>query len=179
MSSKLDRLKRILKRNERYRQYRSVVKRIKNLADFDNLTKEMEQLHKIKKTRDASTKKVGPDRLIDMHAQSMSFRSRMVEIRVLVSKAKRAMDKELKDFSQYLLIEYGEYLSSNTMTGKRAEIEIFLSSGYEVQEDMAQVIEIADLLIADLDQSGWTLKHMLESLVLIHNRESIISKRSV
>lgn len=168
------RLRRILKTSEDYRAYRSVVKRIKQLADFDNLTNEMEHMHKQRKSRELHLKSPTVDRIIKAAAQNSSYRSRVVEIMVNVQKAQRTLDSAIKRIENYILSEYKQYIDGRSIAERQAVIKNLLSGGYYQLADFDRIVEMCKTFIDDIDQNSWTLKHMLDGLQLLYTRENIV-----
>lgn len=168
------RLKRVLKTSEDYRAYRNVVKRIKQLADFDNLASEMEHMHKQRKSREMHLKAPTVDRIIKCAAQNASYRSRVVEIMVNVQKAQRTLASAIERIDNYILSEYKQYIDGRSVAERKAVTKNLLSSGYYQLADFDRIVEMCKTFIDDIDQNSWTLKHMLDGLQLLYTRENIV-----
>ncbi len=174
------RLKKILKRNELYLAYKEVLKRTNKLADFDSFVSEMELLHKQKKTRTLLlSKRMSPDKLIDAGAQSMSYRSRIVEIKVATQKAQRILASVIENLEAEIIANYSEYINERSIAGKKAYVKSFLSEGYKKLADLNRIVDMGDVFIHDIDQSAWALKHMMDGLTLIYNRENIVGSKKL
>lgn len=174
------RLRKILRKNEIYRSYRIVLKRTPALADFDSFVSEMELLHKQKKTRTLMlSKKMSPDKLIDAGSQSMSYRSRIVEMKVATQKAQRTLASVIDNLEAEIIANYVEYINERSIAGKKAYVKSFLSEGYKQLSDLNRIVDMADVFIQDIDQSAWALKHMMDGLTLIYTRENIVGSKKL
>ena len=168
------RLKKILKNSEEYKAYKHIVKRIKALADFDNLSQEMEQMHKQRKSRELYLKNMTVDRIIKAGAQSSAYRSRIVEIMINVQKAQRTLASAIERMENNIISDYSKYMEVRSIADKKAVARNILASGYYQLSDFDRIVDMCKTFVDDIDQNSWTLKHMLDGLQLLYTRENIV-----
>ena len=168
------RLKKLLKRDDTFKTYKSIVKRLGVIADFDNLSKELERMHKNRKSRDLHLKSPTVDRILAAAAQGSSFRSRSVEIMITVQKAQRTLQAAIERCEVHILANYSKYMEVRSIQDRKTVAKDILKAGYYLLSDFDRLVDMSSTLVNDIDQSSWTLKHMLDGLQLLYTRENIV-----
>lgn len=143
--------------------------------DTDKYIAEIEGLHATRMTRHLVPKKLlaaSKVMITEVSLQSSAFRSRIVEIRMVCFKAKRLLDKHLKAATNYLTSKYAPLLrvEFSTISAKDKAVSYVLEDFYQLREDLQTVIEIADMVITDIDQSGWRVRDTIAALE-IHSHD--------
>ena len=146
------------------------LKRLKHSElDVEALKKEMMSMHATRDIRMLSTKKVlqsSVTNLIDAKLTDSSGRSRATEIKVKALIEILDRDKILNSLRKYILAAYGPKMKNSfkTITAQKAYIDVLLERQLEVSTGLNNLIKIIDLVVEDIDQGGWTLKMIQETL---------------
>lgn len=160
-------LKNDIKQDERVRRS---LRRLKSTQlDLDALQTELMTMHSSRATRALRSSKLLSSStriLVDATALDMGYRSRAVEIQVIVLSEMLARDEILSALRKYILSRFVEQLKTSfkTVTAQRAYIDVLLESQLAVSKTMSHVLQVAKLIVDDIDQAGWGLKLIKETL---------------
>jgi hypothetical protein len=140
-----------------------------NTVEF---VRELEGLHATRLTRRLKVTDVTQrfqGRFMRAVLQNQATRSRAVEIKMRCFRTQAKLQRHLDDLTKYLMATYAEQLRRAAST--KGERENIIKSCYGnatvLLEEMSSAMAIGDLMIADLDQSGWALKHLVDMMQLI------------
>jgi hypothetical protein len=112
------------------------------------------------------------DEVIRANLIDQGQRSRLTEILIHCTRASVALSEALKVFKQYCLVRYDPYLKTIKTKGEREGfLDTCLDSMYTYISDAELVINLARLVLADIDQGGFALKRMIDALSLTQARE--------
>lgn len=167
-------LKARLKEDEAYLKYKNILEYCRGLAEFDNLVAEMELMHKTRKSRDMHLKTPDVHKLIEASLQASAFRSRCVEIMNTVQKANRLLQAATDRIETHTSTVYRDYIQGKSISDRKAYLRNVFQVAHYKLADYERIVEMAKLLIEDLDSFGWTAKHTLDALTLIYQRENLI-----
>lgn len=167
-------VKALLKKDDAYIKFRSILEYCKGLAEFDNLVSELETMHKSRKSRDMHLKTPDVHKLIDASLQASSFRSRCVEIMVTVQKANRLLHAATERIELHTSTTYRDYIPGKSIADRKAYIRNLFQVAHYKMADYERIIEMARLMIEDIDQFSWTAKHTLDALNIIYQRENLV-----
>lgn len=137
--------------------------------DLRSLQSELSTMHAARATRALRTKQVlggSANVLIDATILDMTYRSRCTEIRMQVLAEKLDRDEVLTNLRKYILTQYAKRLKVNfkTITAQKNYVDVLLDSYTSVSKRMDHLLQIAILVSDDIDQSGWGLKLIKETL---------------
>lgn len=163
-----------LKKDEVYNKFLEIAKYCASIAEYENLVKEMESMHLARKSRTLYLKTPKINRLIEAAAQGSSFRSRYVEIMLSVMKAQRTLDAAIKRIETHILVNYKDSLGASSQADKKAiAYSILQKENYQLA-DYNRIIEMANASINDIDQAAWSIKHQLDAMQILYQRESLV-----
>lgn len=169
-------VKELLRKDDAYLKYRTILEHCRNLAEFDNLVSELETMHKSRKSRDLHLRTPDVHKLIEATMQASAFRSRCVEIMNTVQKANRLLQAATDRIEVHTATTYRDYIPGRSQQERKAYVKNIYQSGHYKLADYDRIIEMAKLLIEDVDQFGWSARLILNSLELIYQRENIIGQ---
>ena len=102
--------------------------------------------------------------------QDSSHRSRMAEIRVRISKQADILDITLDATRIYLAKQFADEMYDIKTKGERGEFfNPYLTSGLTLHAKLVSLMSRIDVLLKDIDQSGFSLKHCVDILELIYH----------
>lgn len=155
------------------RTVRNNWKRLQRTAlDLEALRQELSAMHASRPVRIMSTKMVlqsSATNITDSTLADMTSRSRAVAVKIDVLNELLVRKRIMSVLKKYIFTEYSKELKSNfsTVAAQKSFIDVMLDKQIQVSEDMEQLITIADLVIEDIDQSGWGLKRIQETLATL------------
>lgn len=139
--------------------------------DLDSIIQELLSLHSSRKMRALSRKKLLESSsvvLIDTTIQEAAFRSRAVDIKIKVLIEMMKKEEVYSTLRKYILSKYKNRLSKRgfkSLTSQRDYVSVLLFDKYLSEaRHMQNVVQITDLVISDIDSSGWGLKRIEEVL---------------
>lgn len=170
-------LLKLLKNDATWIKYNKILNRAQEYSTFTELTKEIENMHKARPSRQLYMHVINVDTIIDANLQDISYRSRCVEIITIVIKENRLLDSAIDSTYNYILTTYNEDLSEGirTKSERDAVVKSILQDGYEQTKQMEVLIKIAEKVVEDIDKTSWGFKNLIELLKLKTQRENIIN----
>ena len=137
--------------------------------------RELQATHSTRLTRRLTVKDVlvrFQTRFLRAVLQNQANRSRFVEIKITCFDTHARLDQHLTKLRQYLMLTYGEQLrrAASTVEERRNVINSCLSAAVELQQEIETVIKIADMVVADIDQTGWAIRNIITAMELIQER---------
>jgi hypothetical protein len=162
-----------IRENEYYVRYRKIHKRLSEDIDLNKIDKELTTLHSGRMSRSLFGSSPGPDKIIEANLQDSSYRSRLVELRVELSKSITLMETTIDSLKIRMSTDYSDNLSGLKTKGERVSfIESFLVSGITSIEKMTGCAERIELVIKDIDQTAYTYKNAIQVLELVYSRNN-------
>ncbi len=162
-----------------YRKFKEVTSYCESVAEFDTLVKEMESMHAARKSRVLYLKTPKIKKLIEAATQGSAFRSRYVEIMLNVMKAQRTLEAALKQIESHMMVNYSEQMGFKAQADRRTLVQSIMKKQHYKLADYNRIIEMAQASIADLDQAAWSIKHTMDAMQILYQRESILGKSTI
>jgi hypothetical protein len=165
----------LIRRDRRVRRLRGMIKSGTYNVNIAGFIKELESSHTAKLTRRLSVEDVltkFQTRFLRAVLQNQANRSRFVEIKVRCFVTKERLDRHLTKLRQHLMSRYSGALrnSAGTQEERRSIVNNELAEAMELQQSIKTVMDIADLIINDVDQAGWDMKRIIDAMTLIQER---------
>lgn len=135
------------------------------------LTQDLLNLQAKRRYRNISSREILSDaqgKIIDWTTEAQAVFSRANTIRMHAFAKKRLLDEHIKQCRNYLSHTYHNFLKNEIATVKGREfavhdaLEHFNSLSYKLET----LILLADMLISELDKSGYSVNHSLEAVKL-------------
>lgn len=141
----------------------------KGELDLNALQSEIMGMHSSRPSRSLRPKRMlqgSATSLVESTTTDMTFRSRCTEIRMLVLTEKLERDGQMRALRKYILTRYADQLRKKyrTVTGQKDFVEVLLESFLTRSAQMEHVLQLATMASEDIDQSGWGLKLIKETL---------------
>ena len=168
-------LRRALREDDAYQKYRNILKMAVKTSTFASLVEEMETLHKGRKSRHLFLRPPSIEKTLDAAMQDSAYRSRCVEIVVIVSKTQRMLTSSVDSISNIIVAKYSHLMKELRTKGERdAAIASLLQPAYDKLAEIESIIEIAQYVIEDIDKTAWSYKTTVEGLKLMYDRENVV-----
>jgi hypothetical protein len=154
--------------------YANAVKRLKVLKadhDFPRMAKEITGLHATRHIRHMDYESLLSNQqkgLIEANLQNAAFRSQAIAIKMTVLKITTVAGGILSDLRNYLAHRHSGALrqQATTVAERAAIINSWIGKYASLPSEANYISELADLLINDLDQAGWTLRRINDVIAL-------------
>ena len=159
-----------IKEDEKYKKFKNAF--LKEYKKID-LEVDKDQLINLQSTRLSRTlygkkEMYSANSLMEASLQDLAARSRMVEIRVQLSRRLALLEALISSISKHI---YSNYLviepSLKTEAQKNNFITDFLAVYKEYVKKGTPIVEMADAFIKDIDQAGFSLRNMMDCLKLL------------
>jgi hypothetical protein len=140
---------------------------------FETWLEEVIKLHKARGVRLLSSKS-GARKLSEAGLQDQSYRSRCIEIILLITRNRNYLASVLFGIQRYIESEYQSQLSKmgiRTKTGQRALINLLTQRAQESVDHLDSLLEMVNLVVEDLDKASWAVKNALAALEITTKRE--------
>lgn len=159
------------KDTDEYRNWRLV---IKGASDFptEAFFKEVIDAHNTRKSRTLSFKAIKSTSLIKASAQDVNLRSRCVELLVKAKRIQNSVAVANEAFKDFLIAK--RMVNGATQADRNREAATFIKRGIEVESDLESFVEVMNDIVTDLDQTGWSLKRMMDGLVMASRPENTL-----
>lgn len=167
---------RAVERNKRIKKMRNMLQFGVYAVDTGKYIKEIEMLHETRSWRAYAVKEVlqsAQKALVTANMQNSSYRSRGVAIKMHCFKISALLDEHLGKAHSYLETKYSDMLRAehSTIKGRDQAIRFVLEDFYTLRHKLNTVMKLADMLIEDLDSTGWSIKHTADAIAMAFQRE--------
>ena len=172
-TSALGRLKRALKRDKVWHRFVEISKGAYR-PEFSGFVVEMQKLHKTRTVRQLATamptgKRIGEAAMVDQ-----SVRSRCTEICMDIMASSSYLSMSIDNMRRYILANYDEILvdaGATRITEKRTIVDGLFNTANSRLQQLYDILDVADLVIKDIDQAGWALARTTTALEIAVKRE--------
>ena len=144
--------------------------------DVAGLVNEIKILHSSRQMRNIKPKEVlrsAQKALITGVMEDSAFRSRLIEIQVLCLEKQMGLEYHIENLKEYVTVKYQKKLKSNysTVGDRNAVLSNITEKAEKLAAEISKVTELANLVIGDIDQSGWSVQRTTNVLQLSVARE--------
>lgn len=163
-----------------FRRFKEVVDLNSQRINVESLINEVKEVSEMR-TRTAVKYNQTPSELIKALVQenltAQAYRSRLAEICLQATRVIAQIDRACDKIRDHINLKYLEEIKSLGRTkDERALISnTVLRFATNYTDELGTLIEMAELIIADIDKQHYSLKLTKESVELLVNRESILS----
>lgn len=158
-------LKEKLSQTEEYQRFKRIYTALKKSIDIEALRSEALGLFGARLSRGLKSEVPSARKIIDSSMQDMSFRSRLVEIRVGIAVSKGALDEAIDAIRRFTLAKYT--VVGRTKMERSAMLNAILTRPITHSSEMEKAIEMFDHLIKDFDQTNYHMKTVVKCLELM------------
>lgn len=167
---------RIVDSNKRVQRLRNMLETGAYAVDTERYLKELESLHETRDFRAYAIKDVLQDSqrmMIKASLQNSAYRSRAVAIKMRCFRIYKLLEEHLARITSYLMTKYADILRMEFTTIKSREqsVKYVLEDFFSLQHKLKTVMEVADMLILDLDSTAWSIKATVEMLQMSFQKE--------
>ncbi len=161
-----------VKSDPSYKKFQLILKNTLEKLDFERSLKEAQTLHASRTSRSLmGNDRYSPKKIIDAAVKDLSTRARLVEIRVANDRNLSHLRSAVEALRRYISTEYSEELRDfSTADQRKSFVDRVMRSAHEVLEQGDAVMNVVDHLIKDIDQSSHAMRHVVDCLKLLENK---------
>ena len=168
-------LDRRLKDDTEWQRFCRIVE-LASKMDVAPFLKELKTMHKSRTLRAIGLEEAPPTgkKLAKAALVDQAYRSRIVEIVMSLLTSKNLLNRSIHGIKKHLQVTYAELVKDDGYTTARAQDAVFatrLDFATSISEEIESAVEMCDLVLKDIDQGGFAIKHSVEALVVATKRE--------
>ena len=167
-------LAKILRADKRYKKVVNILESAQRRINVDRDRSEAFALHAGLEVRSLQGKRLlSTSAIISATAQIQANRSRLVEIRARSTEHVSYLEEACKAFRKYALTKYAdEFKSYRTKDERDSILYTVLKPSMDFVSEVSTLTDILDMFIKDLDQSGHTVRHIIDILKLLDSSKT-------
>lgn len=173
-SKSMERVERILKKDERYKRIRDSFRKLPQYSlPFEDYVAEMKllhserTLHKLDISSPNFAKQLGKAATTDH-----SFRSRITEILVTCSSVRTNLSKTLDSFEKYVMNQYNADLKPlRTKDERKAFVHSLMYTFHQYLNDVESLVEICKYYIDNIDKGGYMVRELVQAYSTVRKFE--------
>lgn len=160
----------IIRSDKTYKRSKKRLELIMQDIDTKALVNEIYSLHVTRGVTALSGKKIVQDSmriLINSSVEEIAARSRCTSIKLSVLQALIDIEELHSHLSKYILSKYASHMKAEghtTITSQKAQVDVYLRQFIEIKRNLEYIMKMTDLVLADVDAAGWSLKRIQEAI---------------
>lgn len=158
-----------------YAQFKKIINTAKTKIDLDGGMKEALGLHAGRLSRGIRGKdRYSPMVIIDASLMDLSYRSRLVEIRVKNDVQLATVREAIEAMRRHISTEYSDELREfSTASLRNAFVDRVVKNANEFLAEGEAFLNTLDALIKDIDQAGFHINKVVECLKLLDGKKGV------
>jgi hypothetical protein len=167
----IDQLLREIRRDPKYKKFKSIVEKTGERLQVEKDRNESLALFSARTSPTLRYKKqYSAASLLDAEAIDMSTRSRLVHIRVQAKIHLDLLDEACDAIRRHIFTQYHEDLRGFSNEAQRkALVERVQTVAMDIMTDGKSLLDMLDQLIKDLDQTNFSMGHMVKLVEMLSN----------
>ncbi len=165
-----DSVKVILRADAVYKRAKRALENSLEGMDVDRVTQELFSLHASRAVSALKPAKILQSRaatLIDSSVQEIAVRSRITTIQMTTLRSLLTLEEIIDPLRKYVMHTYGNAMKlegHSTLAAQKASVDTYLKLFINRKRKLDYILKISDLVLADVDSAGWSLKRIQETL---------------
>jgi hypothetical protein len=161
-----------VRQDPQYETFARILEQTKKRVNIEGSVEEALSLHASRTSRALNgNDRYSPKKLIDASFKDLSVRSRLVEIRVKNDKQMSHLREAMKALRRYISTEYADDLREFSNAEQRnAFIDRVMKAANTFLAEGDACQDTIDHLVKDLDQAGHNMRHAIDCLKILQNK---------
>lgn len=141
-------------------------------VDLEKIYDEAIGLHSGRLSRHLTgANRYSPKALIDANLRDLSYRARLVELRVNLDRKLQALQEMVEAVKRYVITEYADDLSDmKTVEQRRSFAGRVVKAQEQFLVEGKSMVQSLDTLIKDIDQASYHFKSIIDCLKLLDDK---------
>lgn len=167
-------LAKVLRKDKKYKKLSQVLEVAQQRINVEQDRVQAFSLHAGLESRSLYGKRaLSPKAVLSATSQMMANRSRLVEMRARATENISYLHQACKEFKRYALTAYeDEFKDYRTKEQRDALLDVVMRPALEFIGEADTLIDILDNLIKDIDQSGHSVRHIVDILKLLDSSKT-------
>jgi hypothetical protein len=163
-----------VKKDENYRKFKRILANSMQV-DLEAVYTEVMGMHSARTMRGLKGGDAGARKISKAAAMDQSYRSRCVELNAQVYRELSGLEIAYDAIKGHVVSNYHKYLTGRSQADRNLAFESLptIRKAKSRMQELRHTQKIVDMIISDLDQAGFTVKHLLDSLTVATKREYI------
>lgn len=167
-----------IRKDVKYKKFEQIIEMNVERLNVNNLLDEIGDIAEIR-TKTALVFNQSSDsikQIIDQNLKAQAYRSRLSEICVQCNRISSLVNLACEKIKDYINVTYSKEISSigRTKEERGTVISSLMHTALEFISGLNSVIEMAEIIIADIDKQHYSLKLTIDALNLHVNKEHIL-----
>ena len=167
-----------IKRDEQYKKFSAVINMNMERININALMDEIRDTAELRTKTSLAfcAKNELLKKLMEENLKAQAYRSRLSEICVQSSRITAKLSMACEKLSDYVNVTYADEIRSLGRTKEERSVVVnsILRSAYDFISSLESVVDMAEIVIADIDKQHYSLKLTLDALNLHVNKEHIL-----
>lgn len=156
-----------LKSDEHYQKYRRILQN--KAVDIEGVYQELTNLHAGRAVRNMDIP--SPKKAAKASMQEVGYRSRLVELRVTTNREFTNLCVAHQAIKDHIAHHHAGLIEGRSIDDRQRSLRRLLPAGERRISELETLIEAIDLVISDIDQAGFALKRVVDSLAITNKGE--------
>ena len=163
-----------IREDANYLKFTKIVARVQKRLDMEASTNEALGLHASRTSRNLT----GDDRynamkLIDANLKDLSYRARLVEIRVKNDLQLSIVREAIEAMRRHISTEYADDLRDfSTADQRKSFVDRVIKNAKEYLAEGEALLDMLDMLVKDIDQCSHSMRHVIDCLKLLEGSKA-------
>ena len=162
-----------VKGDDKYKRFRRIVKNVGEQLNIEKLAEEIKRLHSGRKARSLYLKRPSVDTVVEAALQDSAYRSRIAEIWVEADYYHGLLEEAVTSIRKHFMHSFRDQMGTLKTKGERMGFaDQYLNSGLSLMSKLDRLTSMAGMIIKDIDQTGFTFKHVVDSLEVLYSHKN-------
>ncbi len=158
-----------IREQQQYKKFKAIVSVARDRLKIEADRSEALSLHAGRTSRKLfGEKQYSPKSILDASMVDLSYRARLVEMRVQCSLTISTLDAGVDAIKRYITTEFSDDLEAYKTVGQRKDfVDRIVASALDLVSEGEGLIAMLDTLIKDIDAASFQLRNAMEILKLL------------
>lgn len=163
-----------VKSDENYLKFKRILTNSMKV-DLDSVYAEVMGMHSARTMRGLKGGDAGARKISKAAAMDQSYRSRCIELNAQVYRELSSLEIAYDAIKGHVVSNYGKHLTGRSQADRNLAFESLptIRKAKSRMQELRSTQKIIDMIVGDLDQAGFTTKHLLDALTVSTKREYI------
>jgi len=161
----VDDLKKELSKDDNFESFKNLVNSSSKQLNYDTVYEELMTLHKNRKGRNLHLNgRPSTNDIMDCILQDSSYRSRIIEITVSISRNLQNLNTAIEAIVNYVVTEFANksLLVIKSRIEREQVVRVIISKVQELLDRHKNLNDFCTYLITDIDKAGYSYKNIVE-----------------
>lgn len=164
-----------LKRDDSWKRFKRIVATSWD-ETFDKYMDEIQNMHKARPIRLIGVNNAHPSgkKLAKAQMVDQAYRSRCIEISMNILRNRNNLEQAINAIKKHVESRYHKDMAQfgiRGVTERKRFVDSLVSFATKKLGDINSIVQMSDLVVGDIDQGTWAIKHTVDALQIATKRE--------